>query len=45
MLKIQTDLLRIEDDLLICTDAEHSAYVADVLAEFATGTFALAAPR
>ena len=45
MLKIQTDLLRIERDILICTDAEHSAYVANVLAEFTIGTFVLATPR
>lgn len=45
MLKTHTDLLRIEKDLLIRTDAEHSAYVADVITEFAIGTFVLAAPR
>jgi hypothetical protein len=45
MLKIQTNLLRIEKDLLIRTDAEQSAYVADVLTEFAIGTFVLAAPQ
>ena len=45
MLKIQTYLLRIDKDLFLRTDAEHSAYVVDVLTEFAIGTFVLAAPR
>jgi hypothetical protein len=45
MLKIQSDLTRITKDLLIRSDAEHNASIADVLTEFAVGTFVLAAPR
>ena len=44
MSKIQTDLTRIAKELLIRTDAEHNASVADILTEFATGTYVLAAP-
>ena len=45
MLKIQSDLTRITKDLLIRSDAEHNASIADVLTEFAVGTFVLALPR
>ena len=45
MLKVQSDLTRIAKELLLRSDAEHNASVADDLTEFAVGTFVLAAPR
>ena len=45
ILKIQSDLTRTTTYLFIRTDAEHNASVADVLTEFAVGTYVLAAPR
>ena len=45
VLNIQENLTRIARELLIQTDAEHNASVADILTQFDIGSYVLAAPR